>query len=90
MQTVPGMDVVVPTYRRPGLLVRCLVAIAGQRRAAARVIVVVRADDEVSRRAVGDAGLAPVSVVQVETPGVVAAIGGGRGGIDVPSNRLHR
>lgn len=73
------VDVVVPTYRRPGLLVRCLAAIAAQHHPAARVIVVVRANDDASKRAAHEAGVARDSlhVIEVQTPGVVAAMTAG-------------
>jgi Glycosyltransferase like family 2 len=77
--TVAPIDVVVPTYRRPGLLVRCLAAIAAQDTPAARVIVVVRSGDDASARAAHDAGavLGSLQVVEVQTTGVVAAMAAG-------------
>jgi GT2 family glycosyltransferase len=73
------IDVVVPTYRRPGLLVRCLEAIAAQQFPATRVVVVVRADDDVSKRVASEAGAARDGwhVIEVEVPGVVAAMAAG-------------
>jgi glycosyltransferase involved in cell wall biosynthesis len=73
------VDVVVPTYRRPELLLRCLDAIAQQHRPPARVIVVVRAGDDASRRAALGSGLAPemLHVVEVRVAGVVAAMAAG-------------
>ncbi|MGF1568074.1 MAG: glycosyltransferase family 2 protein [Nodosilinea sp.] len=68
--------VVVPTFRRPRDLVRCLTALQQQATAPHEVIVVVRADDAETWAALGTfptAGLAlkPQTVTQ---PGVVAAM----------------
>jgi glycosyltransferase involved in cell wall biosynthesis len=69
------IDVVVPTYRRPDLLRRCLAALSEQHLPAQRVVVVVRADDEPSRRVVGEFD----SFVEVVTsePNLVAALRAG-------------
>jgi GT2 family glycosyltransferase len=78
------LSVVVPTFRRPASLARCLRALGAQTRPPDQIIVVVRADDAVSREAV--AGLArelPVELVTSDRPllcaqmdaGVAAAFG---------------
>jgi glycosyltransferase involved in cell wall biosynthesis len=73
------IDVVVPTYRRPQLLIRCLVALGSQEQNPAHTIVVLRADDRASKRAVHEASAARanVCVVEVERPGVIAAMTAG-------------
>jgi glycosyltransferase involved in cell wall biosynthesis len=74
-----GIDVVIPTYRRPQLLTRCLAALESQHHPAARVIVVLRPDDGDSKRVVRRARAAAdnVRVVEVQTPGVIAAMTAG-------------
>jgi glycosyltransferase involved in cell wall biosynthesis len=67
---------IVPTYRRPADLRRCLRAIASQRRPADQVIVVQREDDELAREVLQEPhldGLRP-TIVTVRVPGVVAAL----------------
>jgi len=74
------IDVVVPTYRRPEQLKRCLLALAAQRYQPASVIVVVRVDDEESKGTLARvSGLMPVPVLVVEVtePGVIAAMSAG-------------
>ena len=74
------IDVVVPTYRRPDQLKRCLLALAAQRHQPASVIVVVRVDDEESKGTlaqVSDLMPVPVLVVEVTEPGVIAAMSAG-------------
>jgi glycosyltransferase involved in cell wall biosynthesis len=72
------LSVLVPTYRRPADLQRCLAAIAAQSRRADEIIVVCRADDEATRtvldRWASDARLTSVNVAR---PGVVAALNAG-------------
>jgi GT2 family glycosyltransferase len=81
--TVEGREsriaLIVPTYRRPEDLRRCLHAIAHQRRPADQVIVVRREDDELSREVLGRSlpdGLV-LSIITVRTAGVVAALNAG-------------
>ncbi len=70
--------VLVPTYRRPEDLERCLVALAAQRRPADRVLVVHRPDDDASVGVVRDfAGRLPLQAVFVERGGQVAALNAG-------------
>jgi glycosyltransferase involved in cell wall biosynthesis len=70
------VSVVVPTYRRPESLARCLDAIGQQDSAAHETLVVVRVGDEASAQVVRDRG-EPVRLVSVERPGVVAAMNAG-------------
>jgi GT2 family glycosyltransferase/glycosyltransferase involved in cell wall biosynthesis len=74
------ISVVVPTFRRPQVLGRCLAALAEQDRAPDEVIVVVRAGDEDSARIAGGLG-ERVRVVKIEvpqgSPGVVMALNAG-------------
>ena len=72
------VSVVVPTYRRHHDLQRCLEALAHQRRPPDQVVVVSRTTDPESSRLSGSCanGLA-VESVQVDAPGVVAALNAG-------------
>lgn len=71
----PRVSVLVPSYRRPDALARCLAALAQQSRPPEEVIVGVRADDDATQRALTatPAGLT-VRVATTSTPGVVAAM----------------
>jgi glycosyltransferase involved in cell wall biosynthesis len=79
LTAAPAVDVIIPTYRRPGHLVQCLGAIAAQAYPATRVIVVVRVDDDATRRAVRESSVAlrSLEIVDVQTAGVVAAMTAG-------------
>jgi GT2 family glycosyltransferase len=70
---------IVPTYRRPADLQRCLEAVASQRRPADQVIVVMRENDEPTRPIIqaADPDQQWVTVVTVRAPGVVAALNAG-------------
>jgi GT2 family glycosyltransferase len=74
-------SVVVPTYRRPAALGRCLDALARQSEPADEVLVVARSEDEASRRCVGERGEGSVRLVLIEVPagqpGFVAALNAG-------------
>jgi glycosyltransferase involved in cell wall biosynthesis len=70
------VSVVVPTYRRPESLRRCLDALAGQERPAAEILVVVRPEDTAGEAVVG-AYPEPFRLVSVERSGVVAAMNAG-------------
>jgi GT2 family glycosyltransferase len=70
------VSVVVPAYRRPESLSRCLDALARQQRPAEEILVAVRDDDEATREVLS-ARAAPVRMVTVERPGVVAAMNAG-------------
>jgi GT2 family glycosyltransferase len=69
--------VVVPTYRRPEHLRRCLEGIRTQSRAPDEVVVARRSDDEATRTLLAE-HVAPALVeVTVEKPGVIAALAAG-------------
>ncbi|HLM87315.1 MAG TPA: glycosyltransferase family 2 protein [Solirubrobacteraceae bacterium] len=70
------VSVVIPTYRRPESLARCLDALDRQERPADETIVVVRDDDDASRQVVRTRAR-PVRVVTVTRSGVVAAMNAG-------------
>lgn len=76
--------VIVPTYRRPDELSRCLKAIACQLRRPDQFVVVVREEDEPTRAVVqhADPDGSWLSVVGVRTGGVVAALNAGLAAID--------
>lgn len=67
------VSVVVPTYKRPQSLARCLDALERQEHPAREILVAVRVEDSASREAVC-ARAEPVRLVLVERPGVVAAM----------------
>ena len=68
--------VVIPTWRRPSELARCLEGLGRQTRAADRVILVVRENDQVTKKFLetSDADRLTFSVTNVIEPGVVAAL----------------
>jgi GT2 family glycosyltransferase len=68
------VSVVVPSYRRPQSLARCLDALERQERDAEEIIVVIRAGDVASHEL---ARARPVRVVVVRRQGVVAAMNAG-------------
>lgn len=70
------VSVVVPTYKRPQSLARCLDALERQVRPAQEVLVAVRVGDLASQEVVR-ARAEPVRLVPVERPGVVAAMNAG-------------
>jgi glycosyltransferase involved in cell wall biosynthesis len=78
------VSVVIPTYRRPESLARCLDALDRQERAADETIVVVRSDDADSQEVLRTRAK-PVRVVTVERSGVVAAM---NAGIDASSGSV--
>ena len=73
------ISVIIPSYRRPRDLSRCLAALAGQTRLADEICVVVREDDVESRQLLraNRAGLPGLRGVTVQRPGLVAAINQG-------------
>jgi GT2 family glycosyltransferase len=75
-----GIEVIVPSYRRPDHLRRCLQAISVQSLRPERVIVVTRADDPRSRVVTAEHAAkvtTPLKTVVVDEPGVIAAITAG-------------
>jgi glycosyltransferase involved in cell wall biosynthesis len=74
-----SIAVVVPTFRRPDDLRRCLDALAVQVRAPDEVVVVLRREDEKSRRVIESRPAEPLRVrqVAVSETGVVAALTAG-------------
>ena len=73
------ITVLVPTYRRPKDLCRCLEALKAQERPADQVIVTVREDDgETNAFLHGyDAAPLPFQIVRLGVPGVIAAMSAG-------------
>jgi glycosyltransferase involved in cell wall biosynthesis len=71
------VSVVVPTYRRPAELQRCLAGLAAQTLPPAEIIVVRRTDDDATRRALDEGRPAGVVDVAVSEPGVLAAMDAG-------------
>ena len=73
------MTVLVPTYRRPADLRRCLDALKTQERPADQVIVTVREEDaETAAFFAGyTAAPLPLQIVPVTVPGVIAAMNAG-------------
>jgi len=66
------ISVVVPSYRRPDALARCLPALLAQERPADEIIVVVREEDDASRTLLG--GFPSVTTILVDRPGAVWAM----------------
>lgn len=74
---MPGTSLVIPTWRRPAWLERCLQATISQELQPAEIIVVGRAEDGEAQRvteAAASAARCPVGWVTVERPGHVAPV----------------
>ncbi|ALP63011.1 MULTISPECIES: glycosyltransferase family 2 protein [Paraburkholderia] len=74
------ITVLVPTFRRPQDLARCLAALQKQERVPDEVVVVARPDDEATHACLADplvVGALPLNVAAVEVPGQVAALNRG-------------
>lgn len=73
------ITVLIPTYRRPQDLVRCLEALKQQTRLSDEVLLVVRDDDVETWKFLETFNLnsLPVCVVKVSVPGVIAAMNAG-------------
>jgi glycosyltransferase involved in cell wall biosynthesis len=74
------VSVLVPTFRRPADLARCMSALQRQQRAPDEVVVVVRPDDEATLACLHDPavkGALPLRIALVEVPGQVAALNRG-------------
>lgn len=69
-----SLSIIIPTYRRPQDLRRCLAAVLGQVRAGDEVLVVRRRDDELSAAVVAEAGRERVREALVDRPGLVHAL----------------
>ena len=70
-----SVDAVVPTYRRPDLLAKCLEALSQQSVPPRRVLVTVRLEDETTRSYLNEVDLdVDLQVVLVDQPGVVFAL----------------
>lgn len=68
------ISVVVPSYRRPEHLARCLAGLAEQTRSPDEIIVVARLDDTETRAVAQSARAVAVRLADVMAPGVVAAM----------------
>lgn len=71
------VTVLIPTYRRPADLLRCLRAIACQERPPEEVLVIARPDDTNTSLALRSAGVPPHRLVPTTRPGQVAALNAG-------------
>lgn len=71
------LSVLLPTYRRPADLLRCLAALCRQTRPADQIVVVVRSDDLKTWEALADFPDCPLDVIAVHRPGVVHALNSG-------------
>lgn len=82
-----SIAVIVPTYRRPKDLARCLAALQKQTRLADEVIVIVRDTDANTWSFLEsfDPNVLPLQIVKVTVPGVIAAM---NGGVDVTSSEI--
>jgi cellulose synthase/poly-beta-1,6-N-acetylglucosamine synthase-like glycosyltransferase len=68
------VSVVVPTYRRPELLRRCLSGLCAQTHQPDETIVVVRQDDKPTRRVLEQSTRTGIAIVDSGEPGVLAAM----------------
>jgi cellulose synthase/poly-beta-1,6-N-acetylglucosamine synthase-like glycosyltransferase len=75
----PAIAALIPSYRRPADLERCLRAMFCQEHPAKQVIIVLRRGDELSRAVVDRARVSQpeIELVLVSVPGVVAALNAG-------------
>ena len=72
-----AVTVVVPTYRRPEHLRRCLQGIHTQSRTPEEIVIVRRSDDEATRAFLAERAPADFVEVTTDKPGVVAALAAG-------------
>lgn len=75
------VSVLIATYGRPEELSRCLDGLRKQARPADQVLTVVRRSDESTRAVVAAAAGLPLRVLEIDGPGVVAALGVGFGAV---------
>ena len=82
-----NIAVIVPTYRRPKDLARCLEALQSQTRLADEVIVIVRDTDANTWSFLEsfELNILPLQIVKVTVPGVVAAM---NAGVDTASSEI--
>ncbi len=72
------ISVLVPSYRRPQQLERCLAALVSQERHADQIIIVIHAEDDETRRVVLQRkGRLPIDMVEVAVTGQVWALNAG-------------
>jgi hypothetical protein len=71
------VSIVLPTYKRPGDLRRCLAGLQNQRSPPQEVVVILRHDDGDSREVTSSIGAANVRSIDVREPGVLAALNAG-------------
>jgi hypothetical protein len=72
------LSVLIPTYKRPEDLTRCLEALSRQQRAADEIVITVRDEDTVTRPSLTRWNeVLPIKVVEVVLPGVVHALNQG-------------
>jgi len=75
------VSVVVPTYKRPESLCRCLDALARQDRQPDEILVVARREDKASQRCISERKGEPIRLVPIDVPagrpGVVMALNAG-------------
>ncbi len=86
-----SVTVVIPTWRRPELLQRCLGGVLSQEPGADEVLVVARPNDAEARSIIERASVdAPVRWVAVTEPGHVPPVRAGLDATTTSTRRLHR
>jgi len=71
------LTVIVPSYRRPAALRRCLAALISQTRPPDEIVVIARVDDLETRKVVQSLQRLPIRVADVHRQGLVAALNAG-------------
>lgn len=82
------LTVLIPTYRRPDDLARCLKSLQRQARAPEQVLVIVRSDDYATHAVLAEPavrGSLPLDCVAIEVKGLVAAL---NRGLDVATGEI--
>lgn len=76
LTSYPSMAVIVPTYRRPAALLRCLEGLGAQTLTPSRIVIAVRDSDSETRQAVArvQGSFPTLEVADVKIPGQIAAI----------------
>jgi GT2 family glycosyltransferase len=72
-----SVSVVVPSYRRPDELARCITALMAQTRVPDQIVVVVRRGDAGTAELIAGSGTPQLRAVEVESEGVLAAMQAG-------------